>query len=179
MDRVSTTVIARCKSLFVVILWMLPLGYGAYLFVNETQVRARFAAPAELPAVSMQTMQPLHVFNPSAIATVIGLATPDAAIHSAEPLTLRASFVSSTGISRALMAGPDGERTYQEGDSLPGGSILRRVAVSNVALWRNGREELLVLHPPHGVHVLKLDSNQTTRVPARTYRHLKPRADFP
>jgi type II secretory pathway component PulC len=78
----------------------------------------------------------------------MGMAAHGALARSIEPLKLRASFVSTSGDSRALLAGADGQSIYRVGESLPGGSALRRVEPGRVVLWRNGREEFLSLELP-------------------------------
>ena len=169
--------ISRWPELLASVLWILPLGYGVYLFDNEVRTRDHLLARSVLPAAPAQQALPAIEFNPEAIATVLGLAEHAANVRSAEPLTLRASFVSSAGISRALLAGADGERLYQVGESLPGGSVLRRVEVSRVVLWRKGREEVLTLQPAIELRVLTL--NPTTPRPAPPLLPLRPSADLP
>ncbi|WP_347903419.1 type II secretion system protein N [Pseudomonas purpurea] len=179
MTSSLTTVIARWPTLLGVVLWVLPLGYGAYLFANEGQLREGRVMRDERPTLPAPVAQPLPEFNPDAIATVMGLVAQTAAVSSAEPLTLRASFVSNTGLSRALLAGADGERLYQVGDSLPGGSVLRRVEVSRIVLWRKGREELLALQPQAERSVLTIPPTDRGPAPAPVLLHLRPTADLP
>ncbi|MDD2058614.1 protein XcpP [Pseudomonas sp. GD03860] len=124
--------------------WLAPLGLGAYLGWSEWALRKALVPPAEVSRAAA-VAPPLAQVNPAAIATVMGLGSEVEALRSAEPLTLRASFVSSSGLSRALLADADGERIYQVGERLPGGSVLRRVEARHVLLWRQGREELLPL----------------------------------
>lgn len=174
---VTGGLISRWPELLASVLWILPLGYGVYPFDNEVRTRDHLLARSVLPAAPAQQALPAIEFNPEAIATVLGLAEHAADVRSAEPLTLRASFVSSAGISRALLAGADGERLYQVGESLPGGSVLRRVEVSRVVLWRKGREEVLTLQPAIELRVLTL--NPTTPRPAPPLLHLRPSADLP
>ncbi|MNJ16938.1 hypothetical protein D3C77_112080 [compost metagenome] len=124
--------------------WLVPLGYGGYLGWQERALRTALAQPAELASAAV-AVGPQGQVNPIAIATVMGLGAQGEGVRSAEPLTLRASFVASSGASRALLAGASGERMYRVGESLPGGSVLRRVEIDQVVLWRQGREELLPL----------------------------------
>ena len=108
---------------------------------------------------------------------MLGLAPEGALAHSAEPLELRASLVSSHGASQALLAGSQQARFYRVGERLPGGSVLRRVEVSHVVLWRNNREERLLLKPPSR-HVLP--ASQTPATPAQaTSLYLRPLAEQP
>ena len=98
-------------------------------------------------------------------------------MRSAEALTLRASLVSSQGQSRALLAGGSEARFYSVGDRLPGGSVLRRIEVSRVVLWRNGREESLVLESA-GQYLLPVTQADAPKAqPASTY--LRPVAEQP
>lgn len=167
----------RWPVLLGAVLWALPLAYGAYLLVSEVRVRERLVGDSAPPATPAASVQPAAVFNPQAIATVMGLGEQAAAVPSAEPLTLRASFVASHGLSRALLADAGGERVYHVGDRLPGGSVLRRVEVSRVVLWRQGREESLTLLPTPAQPLLTL--NPTDARPRPAPLHLRPSADSP
>lgn len=122
------------------------LSYAAFLSWSEWVLREAMAVQRERPVTPSAIIDSRAPLNPAAIATVFGLAAKSALVRSAEPLTLRASFVSNRGESRALLAGAEGERIYRLGESLPGGSVLRRVEITQVVLWRKGREELLPLH---------------------------------
>jgi len=155
---------------------VLPLTYGAYLGWNEWALRTALLQPgAQAPALA--EAPPRAPVNPSAIVTVMGLAAPQEGVRSAEPLTLRASFVSSTGHSRALLAGSDGERLYRVGERLPGGSVLRRVEIDQVVLWRQGREELLPLHVT-GSRMLQPATTQThAAAPVPNPSFLRPAAE--
>ena len=154
----------------------IPLGYGTYLAWQEWLYRQALAAPVIAPARPAPAPA-LEPFQPEAIASVLGLAPEGALAHSAEPLELRASLVSSHGASQALLAGSQQVRFYRVGERLPGGSVLRRVEVSHVVLWRNNREERLLLKPP-GRHVLP--AGQTPATPAQaTSLYLRPLAEQP
>lgn len=123
----------------------LPLSYGVYQAGQEWSYRQLIlAVPAVAPVKADAPSVPV-AFKPDAIATVLGLSPQGVLASSAEPLELRASIVSSQGESLALLAGANEARFYKVGERLPGGSVLRRVEVSQVVLWRNGREERLVL----------------------------------
>lgn len=125
----------------------LPVGYGAYLTWQEWLYRQSLLAVPRLASVSASTLPHVPTFKPDAIAAVFGFSTQEAIEKSAEPLELRASFVSSLGGSHALLVGSQEGRFYTVGERLPGGSVLRRVEASHVVLWRNGREERLALKP--------------------------------
>ena len=159
-----------------VLLWGTCFGYGAHLAWQEWLYRQALAVPVIAPARPAPAPA-LEPFQPEAIASVLGLAPQGALAHSAEPLELRASLVSSHGASQALLAGSQQARFYRVGERLPGGSVLRRVEVSYVVLWRNNREERLLLKPP-GRHVLP--AGQTPATPAQaTSLYLRPLAEQP
>ncbi|WP_370590615.1 type II secretion system protein N [Pseudomonas gingeri] len=137
-----TTVLLR------ILLCSAPLIYGAWLGWQEWLFRRELPPAPVFNFIATAPAPRPEPLDPMAVATVLGLSTPDALARSAEPLQLRASFVASSGVSRALLAGAQGQQIYQVGDRLPGGSVLRRVEVGRVVLWRNGREELLALEQP-------------------------------
>ena len=112
--------------------------------------------------------------DPTAVATVLGLSAEAALRPSAEPLTLQASFVLGTGLSRALLADGQGSRIYQVGDQLPGGSVLRRVEANQVVLWNKGREEVLALQTSAVSFLRRLDSQAEVQAPATPARYLRP-----
>ncbi len=129
-------------------LCVLPLGYAALSLWGERVFRQTLPAAPTVQVLSRSMAAERAPLNHAAVATVMGLVAQGALARSAEPLKLRASFVSSSGDSRALLAGADGQRIYRVGESLPGGSVLRRIEIGRVLLWRNGREELLSLELP-------------------------------
>jgi type II secretory pathway component PulC len=124
---------------------------------------------SQAPSVARVPHREPAPLNILAVATVLGLTAQSSVLISPEPLTLRATVVASDSASRALLAGTDGERFYRAGERLPGGSLLRRIEPAHVVLWRQGREELLLLRPA-GERFLR--TAHTPRQPA-TY-HLRP-----
>ena len=159
-----------------VLLWGACLGYGVHLAWQEGLYRQSLAVPAVAPARPASAPAP-DPFEPDAIAAVLGLQPQGALASSAEPLELRASLVSSHGASQALLVGSQQARFYRVGERLPGGSVLRRIEVSHVVLWRNNREERLLLKPP-GRHLLP--ARQTPATPAQaTSLYLRPLAEQP
>ncbi|NWD66290.1 protein XcpP [Pseudomonas gingeri] len=126
----------------------LPLGYAALSLWGERIFRQALPTLPTMQANSRSVPAERAPLNHAAVATVMGLVAQESLARSAEPLKLQASFVSSAGDSRALLAGASGQRIYRVGESLPGGSVLRRIESGRVVLWRNGREELLSLEPP-------------------------------
>ena len=159
-----------------VLLWSACLGFAVHLAWQEWVYRQTLVVPAVAPVRPAPATAP-EPFKPDAIATVLGLQPQGAVAHSAEPLELRASLVSSHGASQALLAGSQQARFYRVGERLPGGSVLRRVEVSHVVLWRNNREERLLLKPPSR-HVLP--ASQTPATPAQaTSLYLRPLAEQP
>jgi hypothetical protein len=156
-----------------VIVLILPLGYGVFLVWQEWQFRQRLVAP--VPFVTATTAPATRErLEPTALATVFGLSAETALLPSAEPLTLQASFVVSTGLSRALLADAQGPRLYQVGERLPGGSVLRRVEASQVVLWNKGREEVLPLQPSTVRFLRRFESNAASQTSAISVRYLRP-----
>ena len=176
MNNFSGAITRHLPLILKVLLWGACFGYGVHLAWQEWLYRQVLAAPVIAPARPAPVLA-LEPFQPEAIASVLGLAPEGALAHSAEPLELRASLVSSHGASQALLAGSQQARFYRVGERLPGGSVLRRVEVSHVVLWRNNREERLLLKPPSR-HVLP--ARQTPATPAQaTSLYLRPLAEQP
>ncbi|CAD5203758.1 type II secretion system protein N [Pseudomonas sp. FEN] len=154
----------------------LPLGYAALSLWSERAFRQALpTVPAvEIGSRSMATERtpPNHL----AVATVMGLVVQGPLVRSAESLKLQASFVSSSGDSRALLTGADGQRIYRVGESLPGGSVLRRIESGRVLLWRNGREELLALEPPGRTTLQALKGSGPDGTAPASSRYLRPTA---
>ena len=155
----------------------LPLGYGGFLAWQEWVYSQSLTAVTVSAPPSAPTPPAPRQYTPEAIATVLGFATQSPWVQSAEPLQLRASFVSSRGVSQALLAGAQSTRFYAEGERLPSGSVLRRVEASHVVLWRNGREERLTLKPA-SKHVLPVSGTPGAASPAISL-HLRPVAEQP
>jgi len=174
----GTAVSAFWPVLLRVGLLVIPLGYAGLLLWQEWVLREVIVRESELPVPPAAVISARPVLNPAAVATVLGLGSENAPVRSAEPLTLRASFVSSTGESRALLAGPEGERLYTVGERLPGGSVLRRVDIVQAVLWRNGREELLPLL--NGARALRrVNAEGPNLAPGPALLYLRPAADLP
>jgi hypothetical protein len=157
-----------------VCLLILPIGYGAFLAWQEWSFRESLASP--LPKVTTApTTQPSPVpIDPTAVATVLGLTAETALLPSAEPLTLQASFVLGTGLSKALLADSQGSRIYLVGERLPGGSVLRRVESNHVVLWNKGREELLTLQRSAAGFLRRFESQADPQISAVSSRYLRP-----
>ncbi len=155
------------------LLVLLPLLYGIFLAGKEW--RFRQALGRVVPVVVDSPVAPVRDLpNVQAVATVLGLAPEGARAPSAEPITLQASFVAGQGLSRALLAGASGSRIYQVGERLPGGSVLRRVEVSHVTLWRNGREERLALQPATKPLLRRLDLEDGHQGAPHSSQYLRP-----
>lgn len=151
------------------LLLLLPLGYGLTLAWQEWLFRqTREVAVQVLPAPVIGVPQPVAL-NTQAVATVFGMTAQGRPLNSKEPLTLHATVVADGSDSRALLAGPDGTRFYHAGERLPGGSLLRRIESAQVVLWRQGREELLVLHTPGG-HFLPAAHARSLAAPSVHFR---------
>ncbi|MBH8613419.1 hypothetical protein I4N56_022770 [Pseudomonas mohnii] len=156
-------------------LLLLPMGYAAFLMWQEWRFRELFPRPP----LTVTTLTPApatlgDALDATAVATVFGLTTQTTLLASAEPLTLQASFVVSSGLSRALLADAQGSRMYQVGDRLPGGSVLRRVEANQVVLWNKGREERLTLQPPAARFLRSIESPVDARPPVISTRYLRP-----
>lgn len=149
----------------------LPLGYGLMLAWQERAFAQRLQSPLPAPA-PVVALAPVAPLNTLAVATVLGFSSPGARVSSAEPLTLLATVV-GTGESRALLAGPAGERFYRAGERLSASSVLRRIEPAHVVLWRQGREELLMLRPAGERFLQVVDAHRNE---ARSL-HLKPTAE--
>jgi hypothetical protein len=156
--------------------WLvLPVGYAAFLAWQEWRFRENLATP--LPFIATTTLPPAREpLDTTSVATVLGLMPDATLLPSAEPLTLQASFVVSSGLSRALLADAQGPRMYQVGDRLPGGSVLRRVEAKQVVLWNKGREELVALQPPAARFLRRLESQTAPQTPSISTRYLRPLA---
>lgn len=144
-----------------------PLSYGLLLGWQEWVFRQAPPSPVQALPQSLAVSAPSTELNTLAVATVLGLTAQDNVLNSAEPLTLKATLVASGSESRALLAGPDGERFYRAGERLPGGSVLRRIETVHVVLWRQGREEQLRLRPT-GTRFLQAGEMQP-QAPAPVY----------
>lgn len=159
------------SSLIQMLILVLPLGYGLTLAWQEMVFRQGIQSPPPLP-VPAAPIAPLAPLNTLAVATVLGFSPQGGVVSSAEPLTLLATVV-GTGESRALLAGPAGQRFYRAGERLSAGSVLRRIEPGHVVLWRQGREELLMLRPAADKFLQSVDMH---RKEARNL-HLKPAAE--
>jgi hypothetical protein len=154
-------------------LLVMPLGYAVLLIWQEWHFRERLASPP-LPVVAT-TSVPVHLpLDATAVASVLGLMDGTSLLASAEPLTLQASFVLSSGLSRALLADAQGPRMYQVGERLPGGSVLRRVETNQVVLWNKGREERLALQPSATRLLRRIEAPGDIHLPAASARYLRP-----
>lgn len=171
MNILTVALKQYCSSPWVLL--VLPLGYGGHMAWQEQIYRSVQAQP-ELAPMNAAAPPVSELFKPEAIATVLGLATQGGWVPSAEPLQLRASFVSSHGPSQALLGDAQSARFYAEGEPLPGGSVLRRIEVDHVMLWRNGREEYLTLKPPNQ-YMLPVSTAPATTSQANTL-YLRPSA---
>lgn len=154
---------------------VLFLVYAAFLAWREWGFREGLASPLAFTA-TVATPPSRAPLNTAAVATVLGLTAENTLLPSAEPLTLHASFLRASGLSKALLADAQGARIYQVGDQLPGGSVLRRVEVNQAVLWNKGREEVLALRSSAAPFLRVFDAQaeaQTNAIPAR---YLRPHA---
>ena len=154
-------------------LLFLPVAYGAFVVWQEVQFRQHLAGPPQVDAL-ISAAPVREALDTTAVASVLGLlpgASPQASIQS---LSLRACFVASRGLSKALLADAQGQRLYRVGDRLPGGSTLRRVEGDHVVLWNKGREERLMLQPAGSPFLLRLEPGNSAPVRAISMRFLRP-----
>lgn len=154
-------------------LLVIGVGYGSFLVWYEWGYRKRLASPLSF-ATPITTPPPRAALDPVAVATVLGLTAESALQPSAEPLTLHASFVLGTGLSKALLTDAQGSRIYQVGDSLPGGSVLRRVEANRAVLWNKGREEVLPLQLSTERFLRRIDPQTGAEPPPFPARYLRP-----
>ncbi|WP_330932700.1 hypothetical protein [Pseudomonas sp. PGPR40] len=139
---------------------------------QESVFRKSLAAPLSFAATDTAA-PPREPLDTTAVATVLGLVADTTLLPSAEPLTLHASFVVGTGLSRALLAGTQGSRIYQVGDPLPGGSVLRRVEANQAVLWNKGREEVLTLQMPVSRFLRPFGASAEAPTPAKSAHFLR------
>lgn len=157
-----------------VLVLLLPLGYGLTLAWQEATLRQALQVPPSVSAPAVSATPPARL-NTQAVATVLGLSAQDRVVSSAEPLTLLATVIDSASESRALLAGPAGERFYRAGEQLSASSVLRRVEPGHVVLWRQGREERLMLRPADERFLQAVDNPRKEAASL----HLKPVAGQP
>lgn len=161
------------RRLCTLCLLLIAVGYTAFLAWQEWVFRQSLASPVPFPA-TVPTPPSRAPLNATAVATVLGLTADTTLPPSAESLTLQASFVLGTGLSRALLADAQGSRIYQVGDPLPGGSVLRRVEVDQAVLWNKGREEVLTLQASSVRFLRPLEAPPNPQTPISSTRFLRP-----
>ncbi len=161
------------RRLSTLCLLVMSAGYATFLAWQEWGFRKTLAPPLSF-AATLPAPTPRAPLDTTAVATVLGLATETSLLPSAEALTLQASFVLDTGLSRALLADAQGSRIYQVGDQLPGGSVLRRVEANQAVLWNKGREEVLTLQSSSASFLRQLDSPSQPPTPVSSTRFLRP-----
>ncbi|VVN45288.1 hypothetical protein PS862_00402 [Pseudomonas fluorescens] len=159
-----------CKGFLLI----LPIGYGAFLAWQEWHFRQSLASPLPIDTAASMTPSSRAPIDATAVATVLGLAAETTLLPSAEPLSLQASFILGTGLSKALLADSQGARIYQVGERLPGGSVLRRVESNHVVLWNKGREELLTLQRSAARFLRRFESQADPQISAISSRYLRP-----
>lgn len=152
---------------------LVPLLYGVLLAGQEWRFRQGLGR--DVPVLVDPPVAPIRDLpNVQAVATVLGLAPEGAQAPSAEAITLQACFVAGEGLSRALLADAAGPRIYQVGERLPGGSVLRRVEINHVTLWRNGREERLALQQAVKPLLRRLDFEDGRHATLHPSQYLRP-----
>ncbi|WP_223436012.1 MULTISPECIES: type II secretion system protein N [unclassified Pseudomonas] len=154
-------------------LLLVTVAYGSFLVWQEWGFRQSRVAPMLVVSTIATPPSPAPL-DTTAVATVLGLTAGATLLASAEPLTLQASFVLATGLSRALLADAQGSRIYQVGDPLPGGSVLRRVEADRAVLWNKGREEVLTLQTSATQLLRRFDPQAEAPAPATSAHFLRP-----
>lgn len=114
------------------------------------QSYAEWAIPAEAPPVASSTVpRPPEVIadlNAGLLSALMNM-RPDGGLgESAQPWVLRAAFTSA-GRAAVILGIGGQERSYQVGDVVADGSVLRRIEPEGAVFWREGREELLRYWP--------------------------------
>ena len=166
-DRACRTCCAEACLLVV------PISYAAFLVWQEWHFREKSRLQRRSWPL-LRAPSSLEILDTTAIATVLGLADEAARLPSAEPLTLQASFVVASGMSKALLADAQGSRIYQVGEQLPGGSVLRRIEPNQVVLWNKGREELLTVQSSSTRFLRRLESQDAPHHLPVSTRYLSP-----
>ncbi|MCU1717750.1 type II secretion system protein N [Pseudomonas sp. 5P_3.1_Bac2] len=144
---------------------MLGLLWLAWLAIDARQQLLLLSQPALIsPAVSTPIPRPSP--DPTAIAGMFGLqpqVVNDSVVE--VPLTLLASLVAVDGQgSRALIQDPDGQRFYQQGETLPGGAVLQQISAGQVLLQRFGQSHSLPLQNAPSSHLLQAQPATGQRV---------------
>ncbi|MHC8322773.1 hypothetical protein ACYZT4_19135 [Pseudomonas sp. GB2N2] len=167
------TVVMMSRRLLPFGLLVVSVGYAAFLAWQEWGYRESLVSPLSF-ATALRAPSPHAPVDSTAITTVLGLSPETPLLASAEPMTLQASFVLGTGLSKALLADAQGARIYQVGDPLPGGSVLRRVEANQAVLWNRGREEVLALQTSTASFLRRFDGQAEAQPPAISTRYLRP-----
>lgn len=122
----------------------MPLMAMALVVWREANL-PRKVEPARLAPQAKHEAVPEKTLAASALAVAFGFKPAGAPKPSLLDITLKASFVSSRGEARALVAGPGVEAVYRVGDRLPDGGVLRRIEGRAITFWFNGREHVVAL----------------------------------
>ncbi|MFJ3482759.1 type II secretion system protein N [Pseudomonas sp. NPDC090202] len=147
---------------------------GGWLAWREHGYRQALASAPWVPPTTAKAAVSSSGADPAALIAVMGLRPEGTPSPSREALILRGTFVSGPEHSGALLATDQGQRVYRTGERLPGGSVLRRIEIDRVLLWRNGREEVVALNTAPQ-QVLKVTSSPTHS----TSSYLRPLAVVP
>lgn len=145
--------------------WLvLPVLLASFLVWREERLRSHWRT--EEPAVA--TLPDVEVGRSLAVTTLalaFGFQAADARASERSDITLKATFVSSAGGSRALVALDGKVAAYRIGDRLAGGAVVRRIESHAVALWIDGVEEVLPLEGTKGslLHLVRETSHAPTK----------------
>lgn len=139
------------KSLSVLSWLAVPLVTLVFLIARET-TRPTVAVAVEQGAV--RPAAPTYPSLPTAtLALAFGYHEPGAQAASPAGLVLKASFISSRGTARVLVASGQDERFYQVGDRLPGGHVVRHIDVRSMTLWDGNGERRVTLSEGRTNHI--------------------------
>ncbi|BBH43837.1 hypothetical protein [Pseudomonas sp. KU43P] len=126
-------------------LWLIAALLAiAALVVREARYRAS-PMPLANDAVVVAPAPQQKPFAADALRLAFGFQPANEPQARELTLKLKASFVSSRGEARALVAGSQGEAIYRIGDRLPDASVLRRVDNQSITVWLDGREHRVPL----------------------------------
>jgi general secretion pathway protein C len=136
-------------ALLLALLWLAWLGFDArqqlLLLSQSALITPAVSAPIPRPSPDTQAVAELFGLQPQVVAQSLVEV----------PLTLLASLVAVDGQgSRALIQDPDGQRFYQQGETLPGGAILQQISADQVLLQRFGQSQSLPLQTVTGSALL-------------------------
>ena len=133
-------VVATTGAAWILVRWFWLLVAGPAIDTANPQ------QPSTLPATTVAAVDPgqYALFGRAGLSPV-RTSEPEALAETESALELRGLAAGEGGGGLAVIAGPDGQRVYRVGDSLPGGGRLAAVSAQYVVIERDGRREKLSL----------------------------------